>query len=263
MAIAPPGTEESFVGPLEVSAITLVCVLGGVLIGAALSRILPEHHLNADSKETIKLGIGLIATMTALLLGLLVASSKRAYDRTDLELSQMSADVVLLDRTLAHYGPETENVRILLHRSVATVLAQIWSRNGGEAARLDPTEAGGEVVYDEIQQLSPQNGAQRQLKAQALQIAERLGQMRWLLFAQSSQSISMPFLIVLIFWLSVIFAGFGMFAPRNMTVMFFLFLAALCVSGALFLNLEMDRPFEGVMQLSSAPLQSALAHLGK
>lgn len=249
--------------PLEVSLISLVCVFGGVLIGMVFNRMLPEHHLNSDSKETIKLGIGLIATMTALLLGLLVASSKRSYDRTDLELTRMSADVVLLDRVLAHYGPQTQEARLLLHRSVATVLKQIWSRDGSESARLDPTQAGGEVVYDEIQQLSPQNDTQRRLKAQSLQIAENLGQMRWLLFAQSGESISMPFMIVLIFWLSVIFAGFGMFAPRNMTVMVILFLAALCVSGALFLNLEMHRPFEGVMQLSSGPLRGVLAHLGK
>ena len=249
--------------PLVISAIVFSCIFGGTLLGMILRAILPEHHLSADSKDVVKLAMGLIGTMAALLLGLLVASAKASYDARRSELIQMSANLVLLDRVLAHYGPETDEDRDLLRRSVAGLLARIWSEDGNQAANLDPAAAGSEVLYDKVQQLSPKNDAQRTLQSQALSMVINLGQTRWLLFEQSGSSISMPFLVVMVLWLSVIFAGFGLFAPHNMTVVVSLLLAALSVSGAIFLILELDRPFEGLIQISNTPLRSALGHLGR
>lgn len=249
--------------PLVISAIVFSCIFGGTLLGMILRAILPEHHLSADSKDVVKLAMGLIGTMAALLLGLLVASAKASYDARRSELIQMSANLVLLDRVLAHYGPETDEDRDLLRRSVAGLLARIWSEDSNQAANLDPAAAGSEVLYDKVQQLSPKNDAQRTLQSQALSMVINLGQTRWLLFEQSGSSISMPFLVVMVLWLSVIFAGFGLFAPHNMTVVVSLLLAALSVSGAIFLILELDRPFEGLIQISNTPLRSALGHLGR
>jgi hypothetical protein len=201
--------------------------------------------------------------MTALLLGLLVASTKASYDARKGELVQMSANFVLLDRLLAHYGPETKPERDELRDSVTRLIAGVWSPSGNDTAKLDPSATGSEAIFDQIQQLTPQTDAQRMLRTEALTLAMNLGQTRWLLFEQSGSSISIPFLMAMVFWLSIIFASFGLFAPKNMTVVISLLLAAISVSGAIFLILELDRPFEGIIQISSAPLRSALMHLGR
>jgi Protein of unknown function (DUF4239) len=250
------------VSPVGISAIMFACVFGGALIGMALRAVLPEHHLNGDSKDVVKLSMGLIGTMTALLLGLLVASAKTSYDLRRSELIQMAANFVMIDRVLAHYGPETKEARDLLRVSLDRLITRIWSQDKNETAKLDPSGSGSEIIYDKLSALSPKDDAQRTLKAQALSMTISFGQMRWLLFEQTESSISMPFLVVLVLWLTVIFGSFGLFAPRNMTVVISLFLAALSVSGAMFLVLELDQPFEGMIQISSAPLRSALAHLG-
>jgi hypothetical protein len=226
-------------------------------------RILPEQHLSADSKDTVRLGMGMIATMAALVLGLLVASAKNFYDTESSELTQLSANVILLDRVLAHYGPETKEVRDLLRGAVARTLDVTWHQDHQEHSEMAPTAAGGEILYDKIQALSPKNDYQHALQAQASGMAIDLGKLRWLMFEQGSTSISIPMLAILVFWLVIVFASFGLFAPTNATVVATLFLCAISVSGAIFLILEMYTPFEGLMQISSAPLRSALAHLGQ
>ena len=249
--------------PQVIGSIVFACIFGGAMIGMFLRGVLPEHHLNAESKDVVKLAMGLIGTMTALLLGLLVASTKASYDARKGELVQMSANFVLLDRLLAHYGPETKPERDELRDSVTRLIAGVWSPSGNDTAKLDPSATGSEAIFDQIQQLTPQTDAQRMLRTEALTLAMNLGQTRWLLFEQSGSSISIPFLMAMVFWLSIIFASFGLFAPKNMTVVISLLLAAISVSGAIFLILELDRPFEGIIQISSAPLRSALMHLGR
>src|SRR5271163_2511215 len=99
---------------MTVGCIIMACVFGGALTGMVLRLILPEHHLSTDSKDVVRLGIGLIATMSALVLALLVASAKSSYDAQKTEVTQISANIVLLDLALAHYGPETKDIRAQL-----------------------------------------------------------------------------------------------------------------------------------------------------
>ncbi len=246
---------------LAIGSIVFICVFGGALLGISLRLILPEHHLSPESKDAVKVGIGLIATMAALVLGLLVATAKASYDTKSNELTEMSANTVMLDRMLAHYGPEAKPIREALRRAGARSLELLWPQNG-QAPRLEPA-GGAEALYDAIEALSPKNDAQRTLQSQALNLTLDIGKMRWLLFEQSGSSISTPFLVVLVFWLTIIFMSFGLFAPHNLTVVATLLVCALSVSGAIFLILELDQPFEGLIRISSAPVQSALAHLGK
>ncbi len=247
--------------PGSIGWIVMACIFGGALLGMALRLILPEHHLSADSKDIIKLAMGLTATMSALVLALLIASAKSSYDAQRNELTEMSANVVLLDRVLAHYGGETKDIRGLLRVSVVGMIDQIWPKDSSRAAEMDPTR--GDILYDKIQDLSPQNDAQRSLQAQAQKMSIDLAQTRLLLFEQGGSSIPMPFLVLLVFWVTIIFLSFGLFAPRNATVIATLLLCALSVSGAIFLILELDRPFFGLIQISSAPLRNAVAHIGK
>ncbi|HYL59863.1 MAG TPA: hypothetical protein VEU51_13415 [Candidatus Acidoferrales bacterium] len=249
--------------PIGIGFIVLACVFGGAMLGMVLHTILPEHHLSTESKDVIKLAMGVTATMSALVLALLVASAKSSYDAQKSEITKMSANAVVLDRLLAHYGPETKDAREVVREAVNRMIGQIWPSESNRPAQSDPTTAGGEILLDKIQGLSPQNDAQRSLQAQALRIAIDIGQTRWLLIEQSGSSIPMPFLVLLIFWVTIIFISFGLYAPRNATVIGALLLCALSVSGAIYLILELDRPFEGLIQISSAPLHNAAAHLGK
>jgi hypothetical protein len=247
---------------MAISWVVFACVFGGALLGMLLRPVLHERHLGTDSKDLVRMGMGLIATMSALVLGLLIASAKSSFDAQRSELAQMSANVILLDRVMAHYGPEMKEPRDLLRHFVTSTLDRIWPEDPSRPAQVQPTGAS-EVLYDKIQELAPKNEAQRSLQAQALKTSIDIGQTRWLLFAQKGSSIPLPFLVVLVFWLTILFASFSLFAPPNVTVICTLLVCALSVSGAIFLILELDRPFEGLIQISSDPLRSALAQLGK
>jgi hypothetical protein len=205
--------------------------------------------------------MGLVGTMAALVLGLLVASAKGNYDAQSAELTQMSANVALLDRVLARYGPETKELRAFLRAAVIRALDQIWPKAG--IPQSPPTAAGGEIFYEKIQGLSPTNDAQRSLQSQATSIAVDIGKTRWLMYEQATGSVSLPLLVVLVLWLSVIFVSFGLFAPVNATVVISLFVSALAVSGAIFLILEMYSPYTGVVKISDAPLRAVIANLGR
>ena len=247
--------------PLDIGCIVLACVFGGALLGMVLRRIVPEHHLSADSKDVIKLGMALTATMSALVLALLISSANASYDAQRNEVIQLSANIMLLDRLLAHYGPETKGAREQVRLSATGMSDRIW--NGAGKAESKATSRAGEAFYDKIQELSPQNDVQRSLKAQALQVSLDIAHARLLLFEQGGRSIPMPFLVLLTFWVTIIFLSFGLFAPPNATVITILFLCALSVSGAIFMILELDAPFSGLIQISSLPLRSAVAQVGK
>jgi len=118
------------------------------------------------------------------------------------------------------------------------------------------------VSFAKLQQLTPQNDAQRSFKDRAVQVSTELAQIRILLFAQADNSIPMPFLVALVFWLTIIFASFSLFAEPNGIVIGSLFIFALSAAGAIFLVLELNEPFAGLMQISSAPLRNALPPLG-
>ena len=250
--------------PMAISWIVFACVFTGALLGMFLRATLPEPHLSAKSEDVLKMLVGLVGTMAALVIGLLIATAASSYSTRRNELMQASANAVLLDRALAHYGPETKEARDLLRRAVVATLHTAWPENGAaRSGNFAASATSGEVLYDTIQQLEPRNDVQRSLKAQALTMVVNSGQTRWLLIEQGGSSIPTPFVVVLAFWLAIIFVSFGIFTPPNSTMFVALFLGALSVSGAIFLILELDQPFGGLIHLSSAPLRNALTHLGK
>jgi hypothetical protein len=245
-----------------IAATILCCLLVGALAGMGLRGIIPQHHLDSDTRDLIKLGVGLIGTMSALVLGLLVASTKGAYDTKRSELAQMAGNVILLDRVLAHYGAEASDSRDALRSTVAGMLGSNGAKSDLE--QLDrAAPAGREVIFDKIQSLAPHTDSQRSLQADAESLAINLGQTRWLLFAQSGTSISRPFLVIVVFWLTTLYLSFGLFAPRNATAVMTLLVSAVSVAGAMFLILDLDHPFSGFMQIPDTPLRNALAALGK
>jgi hypothetical protein len=246
------------------SMIVFACVLGGAFLGMVLRNRLPERHLSAATKDVVRLGTGLIGTIAALVLGLLIASANSTYQTQSSQIQQLTANVVLLDSTLAQYGAETDMARNLLRRAVAAMADRIWSENGPDTKKTEPFEASvaGVSFYDEITNLSPRNDMQRSLQARAIGAAQDLAKTRLLLFAEAGMTIPMPFLVVLVSWLAIIFASFSLFADNNATTIGALSVFALSASASIFLILELSQPFTGLMMLSSAPLRSALAPLG-
>jgi hypothetical protein len=248
----------------EISLIVLACVFGSSMLGLYLQTLLPEHHLSPDSKDTVKLATGIIATMAALLIGMLISSSKSAFDQINGEMIKGAAEVVMLDRTLAVYGPETRAVRALIKSHYTTAADLATSGNNSLLTRLDSAKTVGELerIRDKLQQLSPASDTQRQLLAQAQQISGDLMLTRWLVLLQRDNLVSTPLLVFLVAWLAIVFAGFGLFSPRNPTAIVTLFLSALSVSAAIFLILELNQPFTGFIRISSTAMHDAVAHLG-
>jgi hypothetical protein len=247
-----------------IALIIFGCVVGAVFIGRTVSRLLPPEHLSADTKDTVKLALGLLATMSALLLGLLVASTKGSYDNARNEVIQMAAKVVFLDRVLTGYGPETTEARALLREAVGELAHHSMQLpKANTRVNLAPNTQAGNAIYLAIQHLTPRDEMQRSLKAQATTLALDLGQLRTLLVAESISSISKPLLIVVGCWLVVIFLGFTVIAPRNATATTALMISALSAAAAIFLILELDRPFTGVLRISNEPMINVLNQLAQ
>ncbi len=250
---------------IMLALIAFACIFGGSLLGLFIRTHLPDHHLSDSARDIVKMGAGLIATLAALVLGLLVSSAKSTLDSINTELTMVGARVIMLDRVLAAYGPETKEIRGLLRLRVEAVVKRIWPEVETEDVSLETPEAskGLETIQEKIRALTPGNSSQRQLQSQALQIVSDLAQSRWVVIEQTQLTIPPAFLVILIIWLSMLFACFGLLSPVNATVVVVLLMCALSVSTAIFLINEMNTPVTGMIKVSSAPLRNALEHLGK
>jgi hypothetical protein len=243
---------------LILSGIIFVLTLCGIFLGTLLRRALPKHHLNSHAKDAVRLGAGLTATIAALVLGLLIAAAKGSFDTQTSQVRQITANLILLDNILAQYGPETRAIREQIRSTIDPFADGLWREKEAGTTRPVETNAAAERVYLEIHKLSPHDDLQRLLKTRAVQISNDLAQVRFLLFVESENLIAKPFLAVLAFWLMIIFASFSLFSPLNGTVFTCLFLFALSAASAIFLIMELSRPFTGLMMISSTPLRNAL-----
>jgi hypothetical protein len=246
---------------LFATAIVTATLFAAIFAGRRVQRLLPAEHLSSESKDAVKFAMGMVATMTALLLGLLVSSAKSNYDDQRNQVIEMAAKVVFFDRLLTIYGPDAEPVRNELRDIVRDAIRKVWPEDNEAVAELAPNENAGDAMYLAIQRLAPHDDTQTALKSQALTLALELGQERTLLQARSIPSVSITLLVVVIGWLLVIFATSSMLAPTNTTTAIALAAAAASVAAAIFLILELDQPFSGMLHVSSGPMLSALSHL--
>ena len=246
-----------------VTAIVSACLLAAVWIGMRLRRFLPEDHVSPHSRDSVKLAMGLVATMSALLLGLLVSSAKTSYDTTRTQVMQRASKYALLDRLLVIYGPRAAEVRGKLPALIEESMRRMWQDDSDIPAQSKRVTEMGNAFYVALLKLEARDDTERALKAQAVSLTLELGELSSLMQAESTTSISKPMLVVVVLWLVIIFVGFSLIAPPNATANFALIASALCVAGALFLILELDLPFEGLIRISDEPLREALAHLGQ
>jgi hypothetical protein len=251
--------------PIAIGLVVFLCTFGGAVFGLWLRTRLPADHFTDATKDTVKLGVGLVATMTALVLGLVTASAKNSFDSVDAAIKHTAMDVLTLDRVLARYGPETASIRAGMKDGLGRKIEQTWPQERGQAPQLDPmaSAASMEALLDGVRKLTPRDEEQRRLQARAGEICETLLATRWMSVTDRSTSIPAVFLIILTLWLTTIFASFGLFAPRNRTVVAVLLLCSMSVGSAVFLVLEMDRPLDGLIKVSPEPLRYAHERLNR
>ena len=234
-------------------------ILIGAAIGMALRRALPADLLEGGSKEAIRLGAGFLSTLAALVIGLMIASAKNTYDTQNTNIRQLGTNAVLVEQMLIKYGPEANAARNLLRETIPSATARIWREsiagNGGGSFVVSST---GERFYNAIENLKPANAEQTSLKARTIQLTTEMGRTRLLVFTQGEDAIPIPFFIVLVFWLVVIFASFSLFAEPGPIVVASTLLFAISVSSALFLIVDLSHPFDGLMQISNHHLHMVL-----
>ena len=246
---------------IEMSAIAFACVFGGALLGILIGARLPEHHLTPETKDVVRLGMALVGTIGALVLGFLTTSAKTYHDRQRDELTQMSAKVVLLGRLLQHYGPEASAAHKSLRAVVGQFLVSTWPGERAENAQILPETARIEELYDQVEGLGPKDDRQRLMQSQASGLLLSLGEVRWVMIGENSIRVNSLMFLVITFWMMCIFVSWGIYSPRNATALTALFMTALSVCLAIFLIGELFTPYSGVLRLSSAPLRLAYATL--
>ncbi len=250
---------------IAIVGLVFVCCFGAALAGVILHFKLPERYLDSESKDTVRLVMGLIATMAALVLGLLISSANSSYDTQETELQQTSANIAQLDRMLVLYGPEAEEIRNILRQAVTAAHQRIWSAEDSQPSRLDP-KLDRDLTNSflmKLQDLTPKTEAQSRAQDAAWQLGVGLMKSRMLMYEQLGTSVSWPFLVVVIFWVSVVFLGFGLFARLHTTLLVSLLIGAISVAGAIFIILELNHPYSGLLRLSDTPLRSALASMDR
>jgi len=248
---------------LWISLLAFALISAGALGGMAVRPLLSEQHLHADSRDAVKLTAGMIGTLTALVLGLLIASAKNTFDQKTNQVRQIAATILILDDLLAQYGPEAVSLRKMLRQSIPPLADRIWHEQVNAAGKPAGFESSAEAWAFEngLQRLSPTNDMQRSLQSRAVQAFTDAAQIRLQLFTQGGSSIPTPFLVIMVFWLGAIFVSITLFARANLIVAISLLVGALSFAGAIFLVLELDDPFTGLMGISSSTLRGALLPL--
>ena len=247
-----------------VASITFLCAFGGALLGTFIRSSVPASHMSKESQDVVRLGMGLVATMTALLLGLVTASAKGSFDAQDAAIKSSAVNILTLDRDLARYGPDTRPIRDRLRSVVELRIESIWPSDG--VSRDVPpslTTGAAEDIQGQILLLTPETESQRWLRSQALFLTDEVLKTRWRVLQADSGSVPTSFLVVVILWLTATFTSFGLSAPRNATVLTTLLIAALSVAAAVFLILELCTPFDGMIKVNAGPFRFLLSQLGQ
>jgi hypothetical protein len=246
--------------------IALISTTCAALLGMFVAFRLPKHHLSADSKDVIKVAAALIGTLAALVLGLMTASAKSSFDAKIAALRNAGGQTIMLDRLMAEYGAETKEAREDLRALVEKRIAELWSGRAKSESEVQMAVARGlgiEPIKRRLLDLNPSSEAQRLVRARAIEVCDNIAETRWTSLLDIGRTIRWPFISILMFWIAVIFGSFGLLAPRNATVMSFMFVGALSVSSSIFLILELDQPFGGLIVVPRGPIDLVLNELGQ
>jgi ABC-type amino acid transport system permease subunit len=246
------------------SAIGLICfvaIFGGALLGIFAARALPEHHFSTETRTAVSVSAAIVGTLSALVLGLMISTASSSFSARSSEVATISVDLIRINRMMQRYGPEADDVRAKLRTYATAKMQDLFPASGEPSQTSEATVAMMEATQDAILALAPADETHRWLRSQALTLSNGLLQARWLLAEQAASNIPLPFLILLIFWLTVVFASFGLFAPSNATAIAVLCLCSMAVWGGITMILELDSPFSGLVRVSAEPMRQALAQI--
>ncbi|VVO30116.1 hypothetical protein [Pseudomonas fluorescens] len=246
---------------LVIGLIAFVAIFGGALIGLFAARALPEHHLSNESRNAISVSAAIVGTLSALVIGLMISTANSSFSTRSSEVSRIAVDIVRINRVMQRYGPEAEDARVKLRDYARAKMQELFPAAGEPLQSTEATVRMMEATQESILLLVPTDPRQRWLRSQALTLSDDVLQARWLLAEQRASNIPMPFLILLIFWLSLVFASFGLFAPRHATTIAVFCLCSIAVSGGITMILELDSPFSGLVHVSGEPMRQALAEI--
>jgi hypothetical protein len=253
----------------QIALLTFALIFGAALTGFVIQRLLPPQHLSDQSKGAVHLGAALIGTLAALILGLLVSSSKGTYDQAGGLLKEMCATYEHADRLLANYGVEAAPIREQLRHSAEKMIWIIWPEETvqGEVDGLPDrvaTKMDLEGVYNRTSLLKPGNANQVHLQNDAMRLMGDIIQKRWMLEeVVLGGGISFVLLVIPVLFIAFIILTYAVYAPRNTTVTFVLFCYAACIAIAVFLISELSSPLQGSLKVSSRQVHIALDEMGK
>lgn len=250
--------------PWFVALIVALLMMGGALGAAALRRRVASHHFDEETKDVVKLGLGFLATLSALVMGLIVSSSKDSYDTKTEMIHTAAALIIQLDTNLRLIGPEGEPVRHLLQQSVAASMQQLWGVRRSEVVM--PADANRQQVRQlqkMLASLPVTSEAQREGQASALRVLGELARINAVAFTERGSNVMPVLLVMVTCWMTLTVMGWNLFAPRNYTVSAVNIVCSLSVASAIFLILEMDQPFGGIVEVSDKPMRAALLKLAE
>lgn len=259
------GFVVSLLAEVGTAWLTVCIFFAAALAGMAMQHRLPETHRSEPTQKAVQLVMGLIATMAALVLSLLVASAHTYLETQQTNVQILTRDVLLLDQTLGRYGPEAAPLRQALY---ADVVAAIHATSptegvGSVIAAVNGVAGHGKHLSEDVLDLDAQTKAQKYFQMRALDLATQIASTRLTMHEQSLNSVPVFLMISLVAWLTMLFLGFGLYAPRNRTVVAAFGGGAFAVAGALFLILDMNHPYRGIIHVSDAPIRDGLTILGK
>jgi hypothetical protein len=248
--------------PLIIGLIVFAIILAGAFAGWALRRCLPAHHLADETKSLVSVSMAVVATISALVLGLLISNANSSFSALGSEVTTLSAQILRLDQILHRYGPETDPARETLRQYAVLKTADLFPADPADVRLNAPS------TYELLQQLEdsllvlkPANARDQWWLGQAMTLAAKIGDTRWLLAQQVGRGMPKAFVALLVFWLTLLFASFGLFAPPNLTSAITLTLCALAVAGAIGMILELERGFGGLVHISPQPMRQAVKTL--
>jgi ABC-type amino acid transport system permease subunit len=246
-----------------IGIVSLLAIFGGVIFGMVGARRLPRHHLSTETQSSVTVSVAVIGTLSALVLGLMITAANRSFSTRVTQVRELSVQLIRIDRNLRRYGPEADTARLALHAWAQAKTRELFPEKGQSRPSVESTIAMIERVQDEILDLTPKDAREEYLRSLCLTLTSTIIQAGWSLETITGQSIPVPFLVLLIFWLAIVFASFGLFAPANPTTMVILLLCSVAVSGGIYLIEELDNPSTGLIQIPPEAMRKAAIEIGK
>jgi hypothetical protein len=227
-----------------------------------VKRRVPKHYLTEETKSLVSVSMAVVATISALVLGLLLSNANSSFNAVQGQVTALSAEILRLDQLLRRYGSDTKLAREKLREYAERKRDDLFPNNPAEV------HLGNQSTYELLQEvedlvlaIKPANARDQWWLAQAMTLASKIGDTRFLLAQQIGQGTPKAVLLLLVFWLTLLFASFTLFAPSNLISMATMTLCALAIAGAIGMILELERGFGGVVQVSPQPMNHAVAVL--